>query len=119
MNIGIALLVFGFFITLLCVIRSLVVYYDFNEYLSSELFRVKWDSEKCIFYLQVKRKWSLIYRTCYWKIGDHNNTEYYRIQSTNSNDLYSIAADSKNYIVVFTYHGFVPIKSKNNEKERY
>lgn len=119
MNAGIALLVFGFFITLLCVIRSLVVYYDFDEYLPSELFRVKLDSEKYIFYLQVKRKWSLIYRTCYWKTVDSGNIEYYRVQSTNSNDLYNIAADSKNYIVVFTYYGIVPIKSKNNEKERY
>lgn len=115
MNIGIALLVFGFFITLLCVIRNIIVYYDFDEYLPSELFRVECDSEKCIFYLQVKRKWSLIYRTCYWKTGDSGNTEYYRIQSTNSNDLYNIVSGSRENIVIFTYYGIVPIKLKNDE----
>lgn len=115
MNIGITLLVFGFFITLLCVIRNLVSYYNFDKYLSSELFKIKLDLDKCIYYLQVKRKWSLIYRTCYWKTGNSGNVKYYRIQSANSNDLYNIVSGSRENIVIFTYYGIVQIELKNNE----
>lgn len=120
MNINaIAILVAGFFVILYIVIKSLIVYYDIDYYLPCELFRAEWDEKECKYYLQVKRKWSFVYHTCYWEIEECDGNEYYRVTSKNANDLYK-ALDKKDEMVIFILWHCVPLKlSKDNGKKRY
>lgn len=96
-----------FLLILFCLIRNWVVYHDFDYYLPAELFNVEWDAEKCIYYLQAKKKWHLDYRTCYWELNEQNKKEYHRVESPNANTLYE-SLEYKDKMVVFIFG--VPVK---------
>lgn len=93
----------------LCIIKSVLIYYDFDEYWSNELFSVAYDEVEKMYYLTVKRKWQLLYRTCYWELKEPDGYEYYRVESVNGNGLYSKIAN-KNEMVTF-FCGF-PVRIK-------
>lgn len=119
MNTAIILLIVCFFIIIFSGLRNWIVINDVDKYLPAELFNAEWDEENKVYFLQVKRKWSIKYRTCYWEIEECDGNEYYRVASKNANDLYK-ALDKKDEMVVFILWHCVPLKlSKGNGKKGY
>ena len=118
MNTAITILVVLFFIICFSIIRNYIVYYDLDINLPAELYDVKWDNEKCKYYLQAKLKWCLRYRICYWKIEECDGNEYYRVESNNVDDLYNSLVKKDEMVVFILWHR-VPIKlgKKNGEKD--